>query len=151
MSIQDYEEARLMIEKSDEADFEGEKDLKLIEAAENALALKFPPSYRRFLSELGCGDIGGEEFYGIIDDNFVASSVPNGIWLTLDERKCNNLSHDFILIYGDGSDGYCAIDTSSKSEDGENQVVRLSIDNSKSEFVASSFGTFLKEIVSLVV
>jgi hypothetical protein len=29
--------------------------------------------YRRFLEELGCGDIAGEEFFGIIGDDFVNS------------------------------------------------------------------------------
>jgi len=59
MSLADYEAAR-----------------ELVVQAEEALGSRFPHSYRSFVGELGAGDIAGEEFYGVIDDNFDSSGVP---------------------------------------------------------------------------
>jgi hypothetical protein len=63
----------------------------LVLKAESALGLKFPPTYRKFLLEYGCGNIFGMEFYGVVDDNFINSSIPDAIWITLNERKTSNL------------------------------------------------------------
>jgi len=89
MSMEKYLSAVRLINNSGEGDFAGPKPDALIEKAEGALNLKFPPTYRRFLKEFGCGDVGGEEFYGIISDEFENSTIPNGIWLTLTERENN--------------------------------------------------------------
>lgn len=150
MSMREYENARQLIDDSGSADFDGEKPEELVQKAEAALGIKFPPSYRRFLLELGCGDIGGEEFYGIIDGNFESSSVPNGIWLTLDERRTGNLPSNFILFYAGGDGSYCAIDTAQVRDGDENPVVRLAVDKTPVEEVAPSFGAFFYGIVSEV-
>jgi hypothetical protein len=50
--------------------FAGSKADDLIQKAEKALGLYLPPTYRRFVSALGAGDIAGQEFYGVIDDDF---------------------------------------------------------------------------------
>lgn len=148
MSMQDYESARQLINDSEDADFDGEKPEELVLKAEAALGVKFPPTYRRFLLEFGCGDIGGEEIYGIIDENFESSSVPNGIWLTLDERKTGNLPPNYIIVYAGGDGSYCAIDTAQVREGNESPVVRLAVDKTLVEEVASNFGSFLNGIVS---
>ena len=88
MSMEKYLSAVRLINNSGEGDFAGPKPDALIEKAEGALNLKFPPTYRRFLKEFG-DDVGGEEFYGIISDEFENSTIPNGIWLTLIERENN--------------------------------------------------------------
>lgn len=147
MSMQDYENARQLIDDSGDADFDGEKTEELVQKAETALGIKFPPTYRRFLLELGCGDIGGAEFYGITGESFESSSVPNGIWLTLDERRTGNLPSNYVLVYADGDGSYCAIDTAQVHSDGESPVVRLSVDKTPVEEVAPSFGAFLNGIV----
>jgi antitoxin YobK len=150
MSLQDYQSAKSLIEETD-GDFEGPKPEALVASAEHALGLRFPPSYRRFLLELGCGDLNGLEIYGVINENFEGSSVPNGIWLTLNRRRSTGLDHAYVLI-GDGGDGtYYAIDTQSVDETGENPVVRLSVDSAQAEPVASSFGAYLLEAVQSVV
>ena len=123
-------------------DFEGKKDITLIEKAESALNLKFPPSYRVFLKTLGCGDIEGLEFYGLIDDNFESSSVPNAIWLTLHERKTSDLPDHLVLIYGLDDGTFYAIDTKTTGLDGENPIVRYGADG-VTEKIADSFGSFL--------
>lgn len=150
MSLQDYQSAKSLIEESG-GDFDGPKTETLVASAEQALSLEFPPSYRRFLLELGCGDLNGLEIYGVISEKFEDSSVPNGIWLTLNERQNIGLSHAYILI-GDGGDGtYYAIDTRSVDEAGENPVVRLSVDGTRAELVASSFGAYLLKSVQSVI
>jgi antitoxin YobK len=60
-----YEEAVfLMKTKPDALYFEGNSSDKLIEDAEQRLNVRFPPTYKRFLTEYGAGSFGGSEFYG---------------------------------------------------------------------------------------
>src|SRR6267142_5164264 len=125
MSVQSYENAVELIKSAGGGDFEGPKPESLVEKAEKALSLSFPPSYRRFLLELGCGDIKGLEIFGLIDANFERSTIPNGIWLTLDERRSIGLDPRYVMI-GEGGDGtYYAIDTLNTDRTGEAPVVRL--------------------------
>jgi hypothetical protein len=151
MSIQNYEKAKDLIDQSGGGDFEGAKPEALVSKAEAVLGLKFPPSYRRFLLELGCGDINGVEVFGLINDNFEKSTVPNGIWLTLNERGSINLDPAYVIV-GEGGDGtYYALDSRQTDAFGENPVVRLSVDGAQSEQVAKSFGEYLLNAVSAVV
>jgi hypothetical protein len=53
MSMQNYEKARELIGEAGGGDFEGAKPESLVAKAEAALGIAFPPSYRRFLLELG--------------------------------------------------------------------------------------------------
>jgi len=151
MSMQNYEKARELIEEIGGGDFEGAKPESLVSKAEFALGIKFPPSYRRFLLEMGCGDINGVEVFGLINDNFEKSTVPNGIWLTLNERSSIGLNPTYVVI-GDGGDGtYYALDTKQIDAAGENPVMRLSVDGKQSEYVAESFGSYLLNAVSAIV
>ncbi|QHT52752.1 SMI1/KNR4 family protein [Serratia liquefaciens] len=71
MSLNDMKNAIDIINgKIDEADFDGPKDDALIKSAEKVLGLSFPITYRFFLENLGCGDIAGQEFYGLIKSDF---------------------------------------------------------------------------------
>lgn len=140
MSFEDLEAAFDLINENG-GDFEGEKDEALIAKAEKALGLVFPPSYRKFLSKLGCGDIEGLEFFGLIGSDFENSSVPNAIWLTLDERK-SGLPDNLILIYAAGDGTYYALDTSQVDSERECQVVSYDV-NGKIAPVACDFGAFL--------
>ena len=151
MNIQKYSEARELIGSAGGGDFEGAKPESLVAKAETALGLTFPPSYRRFLLELGCGDINGVEVFGLINDNFEKSTVPNGIWLTLNERRSIGL-HPAYVIVGDGGDGtYYVLDTRQVDSTGEVPVVLSSVDGQHSEKVADSFGNYLLEAIRAVV
>jgi len=151
MSMQQYEKALELIKEDGGGDFEGAKPEALVAKAEAALGLKLPPSYRRFLLELGCGDINGLEVFGLINDNFEKSTVPNGIWLTLNERGSIALDPAYVIV-GDGGDGtYYALDTRHPDAFGESPIVRLSVDGTKGEQVAKSFGEYLLNAVSAVV
>ena len=141
MSNQDLEAAFELIDENGCGDFEGQKDDALIEKAEVALGLRFPPTYKRFLAELGCGDIEGLEFYGIIDDDFESSSVPNAIWLTLDERKLG-LPNNLILIYAADNGAYYALDADQVNSEGEYPVVSYEL-NGNTVRIAEDYGSFM--------
>lgn len=151
MSLQNYDRAKELIEDSGSGDFEGPKSESLVSKAEAALGVKFPPSYRRFLLEMGCGDFNGVEVYGLILDDFEMSTVPNGIWLTLSERTSMELDPAFVIV-GDGGDGdYYALDMKKVDPSGESPIVRLSMDGKQIENVAESFGTYFLNLISPVV
>ena len=149
MSSQDYEKARDLIEDAGGGDFEGSKPESLVAKAESALGLKFPPSYKQFLIEMGCGDINGFEVYGIIDDNFENSSIPNGIWMTLKQRNAIGLDHKYVIV-GEGGDGTLNVIDTGETIEAENPVIRLSIDGKLSQRMNDSFGSYLLEQVESV-
>lgn len=139
----DLEQAFALIERNEEgADFDGVKPEGLLAKAEQALGLTFPPTYRAFLGKLGCGDIGGAEFYGVIKDDFENSSVPDAIWLTLDERKSSSIPSSYIVVGSTGDGGYYVIDCSTSSNDGENPVVEWWPGLDQQKPVAGDYGEF---------
>jgi hypothetical protein len=124
--------------------FAGPRDPALIAAAESALGRTFPPTYREFLQRLGAGSFGAFEFYGVTTSNFDNAKVPNGIWLTLSQRKHAKLPQD-LLIIGDTGDGayYCL-----KLQNGKEEAPviiyepGLPIEQQRFETVAKDFGEF---------
>jgi hypothetical protein len=145
MSMKNYERANELIDEAGDGDFEGPKPESLVKLAEAALGLQFPPTYRRFLLERGCGDIGGFEVYGLINENFENSSVPDGIWLTLNERQAG-LYPAFVLIGDSGDGGYYAIDTTKTDSSKECPVVLLTSDGGV-EPIAKDFGKYFLDAV----
>jgi antitoxin YobK len=145
MSMEKFAEAKALVEDSGIGDFEGPKSESLVSKAELALNLIFPPSYRQFLLQMGCGAIGGFEIFGLIDENFQRSSVPNGIWVTINGRRSFGLEPAFLII-GEGGDGtYCALDSRFVDASGEVPVVRLSANGKFEGKVADTFGEFFLE------
>ena len=151
VSMDDLNEALKIFEANPSAAFfVGEKSPELVEKAELALGVRFPPSYREFVSKLGCGGIGSLEIYGITSDNFENARVPNGIWLTLEERRSIGLPDHLILIYSLGEGTTYALDTSQRGEDGECPVVAWPVggsSDSRLEVIAKDFGEFLLSMV----
>lgn len=140
---------RLIQENESQADFVGPRDEDIVSRAEQAIGGMFPPTYRVFLKELGCGSFAGDEFYGVINDNFTNSSVPNGIWLTLDERSRGNVRSNHIIVAETGDGGYYVLDNSTKDSNGEHPVVAwypgMSQLSTSVQRVADTFGSFLLE------
>ncbi len=122
----------------------GPRDLCLVESAERALGCSFPPSYKEFLVEFGSGAVGPTDIYGIVDDNFVSSAVPNGVWVALLERAEGGLPANLIVVGSNGYGGWYAIDTSQRDSGGESPVVEWFRDQIV-ETIARSFGDFLLE------
>jgi hypothetical protein len=124
--------------------FAGPRDESLVASAEAALGLRLPPTYRRFVSELGAGNAGGREFYGVTTDNFTTASIPNGIWLTLSEREQLGLPPEFVIVEETGTGEYYVLDTSRRDGDGESPVVVWVPGRPRDalEAVAPDFGSF---------
>lgn len=141
MSMKDLEKAFDIIRNNPNSDFEGEKDFSLIELAEKKLEISFPPTYKSFLKTFGCGDIEGLEFYGLINNEFEKSSIPDAIWLTLNERK-SGLAGNFLIIYSTDEGVYYALDSNQKTIDNEYAVVAIH-PNGEILKVANDFGEFL--------
>jgi antitoxin YobK len=114
-----------------------------IQAAEQALGVTFPPSYRRFLGELGAGSILGREVYGVVPD-ISAAGPPNVVWMNLDRRQAESLPDHFVVLVDlDDSSSY-ALDTA--GDGGESPVVRIwpgePVQTLVDSQVAPSFGSF---------
>lgn len=151
MSMQDFERALQLVRASSESDFVGPRSESLVGRAECVLGLRFPPAYRHFLLELGCGDIAGQEFYGLVDDDFENSCVPDGIWVTLHQRKYPNTPHEMVVV---GSSGHCSfyvLDTARRTPDGECPVVEWwpgsGDDPADCKVIAEDFGAFFLMLV----
>jgi len=138
---------RLVDKNASVARFVGPRSPELVATAESALGVRFPPTYRRFLLELGAGDIAGESFYGVIGADFVHSRVPDGIWLTLDERR-NGLPIPLVIVSSSGDGIWYALDTSRTDASGESPVVALSLPGSPPKQIASDFGAFFLSTTS---
>lgn len=115
----------------------------LVEEAERLLGLKFPPTYRQFLLEVGTGGFGPYEIYGITGSDLHAVGGPNGIWLTLDSRIKDDLPHSFVIVTDSGMGEYYCLDTSVDSGEGECPVVMWLHRDAEIVTVGSDFGSFL--------
>jgi antitoxin YobK len=109
MSSLDLKRALALVASHPElADFVGPRSGKLLSLVESALGREFPPLLREFISRLGAGSFGAFEVYGVIDERFSRSSVPDGVWLTLEQRLSVQLSRDLFIVSETGLGGwYC--------------------------------------------
>lgn len=145
MSLQNLNAGLLLVESNrSRGFFAGPRPPALIDAAEAALGGVFPPSYREFLKTLGAGNFGSSEFYGLIDDNFEDSEVPNGIWLTLRERVDSTLPSALAVVGTTGDGAYYCLEMSGGRE---TPVIVYhpgipAQKQTKPEVVAPDFGTF---------
>lgn len=156
ISVADLHKAFALIERHKaSADFEGKKPEGLVSLAESALGVRFPASYKSFLMTYGCGDIGGQELFGVIKPDFKNSGIPDAIWLTLDERQSSDLPESFVIVYATGDGAYYAIDCARTNEEGESPIFAWEPGSSKRgdalEQVADDDGQFLPELIEQAV
>ncbi len=154
MSRQDYEAAKQRIALSKKKSlFYGPKPDSLIEKAQLALEVRFPPLYVDFLREFGAGGIGGFEIYGLTGKEVTSAGIPDVVWYTLRARNEWAFPHHLIPIY-DLGDGlvYC-LDLKSMESEGEAVIVALyppfSGDNQAIEVIAKDFGEFLMGLLEI--
>lgn len=149
MSLQDFSDGMRIVDANrSRSFFAGPRDPALIAAAEVAIGGIFPPTYREFVQQLGAGSFGAFEFYGVIDANFEKGPIPDGIWLTLKQRRSGKLPEN-LLVIGDTGDGalYCV-----ELRDGqEGPIITYQPGNSKqsqlSRVVARDFGEFFLAMI----
>lgn len=152
MSVETYQKAKQIIhDNEDLADFIGGRSNELIKLAEEKLGVKFTGLYLDYLQTFGVGNFGAQEIYGIINDNFENSSVPDAIWYTLTERKEINLPNNLLVIYDTGSDELFCLDFNQLDEKGEPKVVSfvpgIDLESQSYEVIANDFGDFLLDLV----
>ena len=145
MPESDYEHAaELVAGHPDLADFVGARDEELVRAAEAALGVRFPPSYRRFLRELGAGSFGGQEIYGVIHADFENSGIPDAVWNTFSLRNDGDIPPDLVAIYATGDGEQLCV------QSGSSETPILAIwpgSDEEPEVVATDFGAWFREIV----
>jgi SMI1-KNR4 cell-wall len=138
----------LIAEHPDEGTFAGPASDGLIERAEGLLAVAFPPTYRRFLQELGAGDLWGEEFYGIVDEDLEDPTAPNAVGLALAERADGTLPDRLLPVYNLGDGTIFGLDLSA-NPGGEAPVVSWHGDpRGGTQAEAADFGSFLLETLT---
>lgn len=145
MSMEDLDRAIALIEAHPEtASFEGPRPKMLVRAAERALGLKLPPTYRKFVIELGAGNMGSSEVYGLIDADFERSSVPDAIWATLRAREDDSLPLDLVVLNDEDGELTC-LQVRAGAEEGP--VLRLYAGEDEArrgaEQIAADFGQYL--------
>ena len=152
MSVENYQKAKLIIQiNEDMAGFIGGRTNELIKLAEAKLGVKFTGLYLDYLQAFGAGNFGAQEIYGIINDNFENSSVPDAIWYTLTERKEINLPNNLLVIYDTGSDELFCLDFNQLDEKGDPKVISfvpgIELESQSYEIIANDFGDFLLDLV----
>ena len=141
MSMVDLDEAlKIIAGHADQALFAGPRDETLILSAEHALAGRLPPTYRAFVGSLGAGNFGALEVYGVIDQDFEDSTIPNGVWLTLSERRKSGLPSEYAIIGSSGDGGWYCIELGGQ----ESPVFLCSIGAAPEsrQHIATDFGAF---------
>ena len=141
-----------MEENKDKCYFIGHRSEALIRLAEEKLGLKFPDTYRYFIEKYGAGNYGSAEIFGIVDDDFENSSVPDAIWYTLTERDEINLPLNLLIIYNTGDEALYCLDFNRRNEAGEPAVISfipgIDFEEQEHKIIANDFGDFLLELVT---
>jgi hypothetical protein len=146
MPLQDYLKAKKIIAKNEElSDFEEGCEVALIKLAEKKLGIEFSGAYYEFLKDFGVGSFGSIEIFGIIDEDFENSSVPDGVWYTLTERKQSGLSENYFVIGEMDEGGLICLDFSNLIN---NEPSVKFISSNKVDDYAEDFGKYLLEIVT---
>jgi antitoxin YobK len=149
MSMADYERARAIIDANkDKGTFAGPRPEDLVKKAESALGIRFPDAYRQFLLDYGAGNFGSAEFYGVIDDDWEESSVPDGVWYTLNERVESGMPNELVVVGDTGTGDLYVLDLS--DGDGPVCIVDPGTAMTARERVAPDFGTFLLDRVQQI-
>lgn len=141
----DVEQALSLIgEHGAEASFVGPRTELMARTAEKALGFKLPPTYRRFIRELGAGSFGGAEIYGVIDADFETSSAPDAVWATLRAREENALPADLVIL-GHGDDEITCLRVRPRGEEGPVLLLYVGEDPERvgTQIIAPDFGEYL--------
>ena len=133
----------------DDVDFAGAQSPEKIDAAEQLLGVQFPPDYRRFLLEFGCGGVDSEEFIGLGGDDHLSV-----VKLTKRLRDRSNRPPDNLLpVRADGFGNYDCIDFNRPAPNGEYCVVQWSHEGGieqHHELLATSYGEWFESILQLI-
>jgi hypothetical protein len=111
------------------------------------LGVRFPPTYRAFLRNLGAGSVAFWEFYGIVSPDRSAPSVPNGIWVTKQAQRAFSLPESFVVVGDTGMGEFYVLPTAQGQVGGDCPVVVFEIGADVGErdlaVAAADFGSFV--------
>jgi hypothetical protein len=153
MSIEDLNKAFSSLQNNAELiKSSGKKiDEEVIKKAQDYLEVKFPTTYKKFISKVGFLSLGGCEIYGIIDEDFINSGVPDAIWFSYENRKNYGTPDYLVQIYSVGEGTTYCLDTSQMNEEGECPVVAWPLGGYEEtpvlEVIAEDFGKFFLDMV----
>jgi hypothetical protein len=153
MGLADLDQALDLLRSDDVADFGQPVADATIAAAENALGIRFPPSYREFVKRVGFCAIGPRELYGITRSGLDATSVPSVIFATRSEREAGGLPPELLLIEESGGGEMYVLDTRAANSDGEAPVKMWTPafhDARDLETLAPDFGAYVLDMARRV-
>jgi hypothetical protein len=143
---------RMISEHPELSEFVGPRPAAWIAAAERCLNVRFPPTYRTFLLELGAGAFGSVEFFGVVDDNWEDSGLPDVVWLAMRAQREGWLPQGIVPIYDDGMGNWLVLNLREPWSSGEPNVVAWEMGRSQPdanlEIIAPNFGAFLLDEVN---
>lgn len=147
MSAEDSvsELVRLLEDHPEESNWTGGLSAEDISSAEEQLGVQFPPSYRKFLSELGSCEADGTEFLGIYRTPPMGDALLGTVHETLQAREDSRFPAELLVIQYDGMGGFVSLDASRTDEAGETPVVVWdpgAADRGGPEELAPDFGTY---------
>ncbi len=144
-AVDDVRRFITLVRDYDEANYGPPPDPALIQEAERRLGVRFPPSFRIFLTELGSCDVAGQEFYGVWVNEATPDVLRGAVEETLDARRETGLPEPYVVFYADGMGGHFVLDTSKAGPDGEAPVFvwvgGLSQAGDELEFISGNFGS----------
>jgi len=144
-----YEEVRRIIAESgditDFAEYGHGASEEWIEAAEAALGMTLPKSYKWWLRHYSGGEVGGEEFFSIYEIDFDTVVGGDIVYIHRIKQKNGLLESRQLAICDSDLDGTFYFDMSRTDEDGEAPVYSLVTGKE----YARDFLEFLKKRIAL--
>lgn len=140
-TVQTEHALRRMREHAERAHFaDGASDAQ-IARAEERLGVEFPPSYRRFLAEVGAARFDDQVIFGVAGDERT-----DVVEATLDQRARGNLPDTHVIVGPYGEEAFFGFDCADRRNDGECPVAEIPRDwgdIQEPNFFADDFGSFL--------
>jgi len=122
MGVDELNRALELARKDERADLGRGVPDHAIAAAEDYLGLRFPPTYREFVSAVGWCSIGGRDFYGVTRDGVAATSIPSVVFATRSEREDGGLPPGLIFVEDSGGEEKFVLDTRELNAEGDAPV-----------------------------
>jgi antitoxin YobK len=124
-------------------------DAATLTAAESAIEIAFPPSYRRLVEEFGTFDIAGVEILGVYQTQAMGETLLGSVIETLDARRQYGLPSELIVVMFDGMGGLIVLDGLEPDIEGEYPVRVWSpggADRGGMEQLGTSFGSYALDL-----
>jgi hypothetical protein len=126
--------------------FSGPVDEEFIQAAEQRLEVRFPPSYRTFLARYGSGGFEGYEFQGLLNES-PGPGWGDVVWLT-ESVRAYGLPPGLVMVQEAVDYGVMCIDTRDPDPSGEAPVIWIAPAHGESSREHDSFADFVIDCYS---